>query len=233
MGAEAMTPDDIGPLAAALAKATTEFATVTRDKTVTVQTKSGGSYSFKYAPLDSVLAAVRGPLSKNGLALVQMLDEGTLETLLIHESGAFLSGRVALPEGADIQTLGSAITYLRRYAISAILGIATEDDDDGNAASTQKREPMKSYIMTRRVAASDDEEGGAVIREGISDEVEEMQKEGIKDMMRQLKKPLSKKAIKEITGLEYTPENFDGIYKKLKVELEKTDPLEAAFPSNK
>jgi hypothetical protein len=126
---------DIGPLAAALAKAQTAFPTVAKDKKVTVQTKTGGSYSFNYAPLDSILNAVRKPLAANGLVLVQLLDDGALVTSLIHDSGALLSGRVDLPNGSDIQAFGSAITYLRRYAIQAMLGIAAEDDDDGNRAA--------------------------------------------------------------------------------------------------
>lgn len=125
----------IGALAAALAKAQNQFPSVVRDKKVTVKTKDGGSYSFNYAPLDSILAAVRGPLSGNGLAIVQVLDEGTLVTSLIHESGAQITGKVGLPDTRDIQAFGSAVTYLRRYALQAVLGIAAEDDDDGNRAA--------------------------------------------------------------------------------------------------
>jgi hypothetical protein len=128
-------PTDLGPLAAALAKAQMAFPPITRDKRVTVTTKSGGSYSFTYAPLDSILAAVRAPLAANGLAVVQVLDGGALVTFLIHESGASITGRVDLPPTADIQGLGSAITYLRRYALQAVLGIAAEEDDDGNRAA--------------------------------------------------------------------------------------------------
>ena len=132
---------DLGPLAAALAKAQSTFPTITRDKTVKVTSKTGKSYSFKYAPLDVVLGAVRAPLAANGLALLQTLDEGSLVTSLMHESGAFVTGRFALPATDDIQALGSAITYLRRYAIQAILGIAAEDDDDGNRAAGNRVEP--------------------------------------------------------------------------------------------
>ncbi len=126
---------NLGPLAAALAKAQSEFGAVTKDKTVTVQTKSGGSYSFKYAPLDQILNVVKGPLTKNGLALVQLLDSDALVTMLIHESGATLEAHTPLPESGDVQGYGSAITYLRRYAVQAMLGIAAEDDDDGNRAA--------------------------------------------------------------------------------------------------
>jgi hypothetical protein len=134
--------DGLGPLAAALAKAQSEFGAVTRDKKVTVQLKSGGSYQFSYAPLDQILGVVRAPLAKNGLALVQLLDTDALVTMLIHDSGASLEGRTPLPSTNDIQGYGSAITYLRRYAIQALLGIAAEDDDDGNRAAGNQATPQ-------------------------------------------------------------------------------------------
>jgi ERF superfamily len=134
--------EDFGALAAALAKAQAAFPTIQRDKGVTVKTKAGGEYTFKYAPLDTILAAVRKPLSDNGLAIVQLLDDGDLVTMLLHSGGAKLSGSVALPTDVDIQGLGSAITYLRRYSLQAILGIAAEEDDDGNRASGNMARPV-------------------------------------------------------------------------------------------
>lgn len=137
--------EDFGALAAALAKAQASFPTIQRDKEVTVTMKSGGSYKFKYAPLDTILAAVRKPLADNGLAIVQLLDDGELVTMLLHSGGAKVAGRIALGQTSTVQELGSAITYLRRYALQALLGIAAEEDDDGNRASgnmaTQRRRP--------------------------------------------------------------------------------------------
>ena len=135
------TGNDLGPLAVALSKAQGEFGPITRDKTVTVQKKSGGSYTFAYAPLDQIMNTVRGPLRDNGLTLTQILDAEGLVTMLIHESGACLRGITPLPETTDVQAFGSAITYLRRYSVVSILGIATEEDDDGNrAAGNQVRD---------------------------------------------------------------------------------------------
>lgn len=127
----------LGPLATALAKAQASFPAIARDKTVRVETRTGGSYTFKYAPLDSILAAVRTPLADNGLAISQLLDGHDLVTMLLHKDGATLTGRVPLPrsDGDTVQALGSAITYLRRYSLQAMLGIAAEEDDDGNRAS--------------------------------------------------------------------------------------------------
>jgi hypothetical protein len=131
---------ELGALAAALAKAQAAFPAVVKDKHVTITMKGGGTYSFDYAPLDSILAETRKPLTDNGLAVVQMLDEGSLITSIIHEGGGIISGRIDLPPTDDIKGLGSAITYLRRYAIQAALGIAAEDDDDGSGANGDRIE---------------------------------------------------------------------------------------------
>ena len=125
-----MQPENLGPLAAALAKAQAEFPPIIRDKEV-----DSRSYKFKYAPLDKIIEAVRPALSKNGLAITQLLDGQDLVTMLLHESGGFLMGSVPLSHEGTVQQFGSAITYLRRYALQALLGIAAEEDDDGDAAA--------------------------------------------------------------------------------------------------
>jgi hypothetical protein len=127
--------DTTGAIAVALAKAQGSFGQVKKDKKVKVTTKSGSSYEFSYAPLESILDAVREPLAENGIVIVQMLDAGDLVTMMLHESGESITGRAPLPPSPDIQGMGSAVTYLRRYAIQAMLGIAAEDDDDGNRAA--------------------------------------------------------------------------------------------------
>ena len=131
------TSTGFGAMVAALARAQAAFPAIERTRTVSVTTKSGAKYTFSYAPLDVILAAVRKPLSTNGLAITQLLVGTDLVTWLLHADGGRLESRVTLPlhNGASPQEIGSAITYLRRYAMQALLGIAAEEDDDGNAAS--------------------------------------------------------------------------------------------------
>ena len=110
-----------------------------------LQTAKKGSenpfYHSKYADLLSVWDACREPLSKNGLAVTQVGGtdgEGKpiLETILLHESGEWIKGSFPLLlTKQDPQGVGSAITYMRRYSLSAILGLCTEEDDDGEAAT--------------------------------------------------------------------------------------------------
>lgn len=140
--------DVVSQLSAALATAQGAFAPVLRDKTVTVTMKSGGKYSFSYAPLESILHAVAPALSKNGLALTQAMvvvdGKDYVETTLRHSSGQSISNRIPLfvrDEGP--QAYGSALTYARRYGVTLLLCISADDDDDGNAAEGNQAETTK------------------------------------------------------------------------------------------
>ncbi len=138
----------IGKLAAALSKAQGQMKPAPKDA-------ENPYYKSRYADLASVWEAIREPLSKNDLAVIQTTEgEGeamVLITTLMHSSGEWIRGLLKLTpvektdkEGRrlkpDPQSVGSAISYARRYALSAILGVAA-DDDDGNAASGKDQKP--------------------------------------------------------------------------------------------
>lgn len=105
------------------------------EKEVKVKTKTGGSYSFKYADLCACVRAAAPALKANGLAVCQLISNGKLQTLLTHKSGQYFRSELLLPQQtADYQSYGSAITYLKRYSYCAILGIVADTDDDANMA---------------------------------------------------------------------------------------------------
>lgn len=93
----------------------------------------------KYADLSSVIDAVKSALNKNGIAFIQTPSPSddsrlNLTTRLLHESGEWIEDTASCPLAKqDPQGLGSALTYLRRYSLSAICGLYA-DDDDGNSA---------------------------------------------------------------------------------------------------
>ena len=129
---EALTADGI---ASALARAQGEFLAIPRSKTVTVTMKSGGKYTFAYAPLEVILRACAPALAKYGLALTQSVIEDCVETTLMHGSGQTLSNRVKIINSdGGAQAYGSALTYARRYGITLLLCVCADDDDDANAA---------------------------------------------------------------------------------------------------
>jgi hypothetical protein len=95
-------------------------------------------YKNKYASLSNIIEAVNKPLNDNGLSVVQMPCNEGLTTMLVHESGEWISSTSSTPvkDETDPQKLGSAITYARRYALGAILSLNIDEDDDGQSAST-------------------------------------------------------------------------------------------------
>jgi hypothetical protein len=128
----------------ALLAAQQEMPAIHKGATATVPTKAGGSFSYSYAALPDLLAAVLPVLNKHGLVLWQApvnLGAGPpiLRTVLAHaESGEELVAEFALVVAQPgMQAIGSAITYGRRYAVVSMLGLAPDEDDDGAAASRQ------------------------------------------------------------------------------------------------
>lgn len=94
----------------------------------------------KYADLASIMDAIRKPLADNGLSVTQDACGTTgmvgVTTRIMHTSGQWLESEpLMLPAGNDAQKAGAALTYARRYSLTAALGIAADEDDDGKSAS--------------------------------------------------------------------------------------------------
>ena len=139
---EAETKVNIGPLAAALAKAQAEIQLAREDA-------HNPHFKSTYATLASVWGACRVALAKNELAVVQIpFADGpqvSVTTVLMHSSGADVSGTITMTaRDASPQSIGSAITYGRRYGLSAMVGVAPSDDDDGEAS--HGRGPAKTPV---------------------------------------------------------------------------------------
>lgn len=125
------TSESINEIAAALAKAQAEIGGALKQS-------ANPFFKSKYADLASVREACNGPLTKHGIAYVQSPSTNgaavTVETRLMHTSGQWIAGEVSCTAKDDSpQAVGSAITYLRRYALQSFAGVAPEDDD-GEAA---------------------------------------------------------------------------------------------------
>jgi len=138
-------------LAAALVAAQQAMPTVKKDEV-------NPHFNSRFMSLNGLIEATRPELNKHGLALVQQpcvsdLGAPVLKTLLIHgPSGERLEFETPLLVGTqNMQQLGSAITYARRYAWSSLLGIASEDDDDGNNAGTAPAAPAKSKAAVKMI----------------------------------------------------------------------------------
>ncbi|QNJ56866.1 ERF family ssDNA binding protein [Mycobacterium phage Reindeer] len=140
-------PNGIGPeLAAALVAAQAEFGAVAKGT-------ANPFFKSKYADLPAVKAEAQPVLAKHGLAVTQhpgytVIDgkiHDTLTTKVVHTSGqADESTMILRPVKSDPQAQGSAITYAKRYAFMAVLGLVADEDDDGNAASGRSKAPARN-----------------------------------------------------------------------------------------
>lgn len=128
--------ESIVDLAKALTVLQGQLKTVPKDKVNPV-------HKSKYADLSAIWEMCRKPLADNGLGLVQTTEIAEnnviLEATLLHSSGQWLRGKLSLnPAKLDPQGVGSSMTYGRRYAMCALLGIAADEDDDGGGGSRGK-----------------------------------------------------------------------------------------------
>lgn len=145
--------EEIDKLAIALAKFQGSLEQPSLNSEVKVRTKTGGEYKFKYADLSECKRAAKQPLADNELSVCQLIeDDYSIRTILLHSSGQWISSKVRMPSNtADTQSIGSAITYAKRYAFCAILGIVADDDEDANIASgntAQKEQPKEQPKKT-------------------------------------------------------------------------------------
>ncbi len=132
----------INELAAALAKAQSAFPAIDKKRTAKIPMKAGGQYTYQYADLADVLKACLPELAKNGLSITQLPTATSLVTILMHSSGQHIGSEMPLLYFDKVQETGSLLTYLRRYSITALIGVHADEDEDGNIANNA--EPPKA-----------------------------------------------------------------------------------------
>jgi hypothetical protein len=134
--------ETIGAIAPALVKAQAEIRPIVKDST-------NPAFRSKYTSLDAIMEVVRPVLAKNGLIVVQSVldtidgEHSTsimVESRVIHASGEWIAGVVQVPVMQQTSHgFGSALSYGRRYSLSALLSLASDEDDDGNGAAQQQQ----------------------------------------------------------------------------------------------
>lgn len=179
-------------LASALVAALADLTVVDKGRTAKIPTKDGKSYTYDYADITDVVKLTRPVLAAHGLvALTPVHDHGdglACTVTFLHTSGERLDlGPFPFPHGKDAQATGSMVTYHRRYALVAALGMAAGDDDDGATAaarprqqerpafpcnkcdfSTNERDAMREHLVSRHDFVRQDD--GSVVAPKIEGE---------------------------------------------------------------
>lgn len=161
------TSEQINEVATALSKAQSEIEGAVKDV-------KNDFFKSKYADLHGVWDACREALVKNGLSVAQTTEQTDdlqcviVVTRLMHSSGQWIQGRLKMKAvKPDPQAIGSCITYARRYALAAIVGVA-QMDDDGNAASGNAQEEKKAFIKPASPTKTNYVQKAGCISEGQS-----------------------------------------------------------------
>lgn len=144
-----MMSEHINEITLALSKAQGEMQNAEKNKI-------NPHFKSKYADLASILDACREPLSKNGLAITQLVSpipQGTkIITMLSHISGQWIKSEMDLQmENTKMQTFGAAMSYARRYLLSAIVGISQDDDDGQSANESVKIKQTQKYLTAQQI----------------------------------------------------------------------------------
>ena len=124
--------------------------------------KATQGFGYTYADLPKIFEVINPLLKKHGLGFTQLINGTELVTIVFHvETGETIESKTAIPQGVqlkgmnDFQVLGSAISYLRRYCISSILGIVSDKDTDAGGEQIKveaKNETKKVAIDDKRLA---------------------------------------------------------------------------------
>jgi hypothetical protein len=124
----------------------------------------------KYASLSNIIEAVTPHLNAAGLSIIQMPTTEGLNTMLLHESGEYISSvsAIAAKDPMNPQAVGSAITYARRYALGSVLSLNIDEDDDATAATVapkqaaQQAKPQAPKVLPALTPEDADKWGKAI-----------------------------------------------------------------------
>jgi hypothetical protein len=158
---------------AELDKLATAMAAAQAEMSVAVADSTNPHFKSRYADLGAIWGACREVLSKHGLSVIQCPGgEGStavLTSYLLHTSGQFIrtTAGVAVKDGA--QPYGSALTYLRRYSLAALVGIVAEEDDDGERAQQPHRQ-QRSQPATKPANGHAQDEAAELAASALAEE---------------------------------------------------------------
>src|SRR6056297_748205 len=185
-------------------KLATALVEVQKEMEVAPKESDNPFFKSKYADLATIWKTAQKVLPKNGLAVIQTMEPSdgstvNVTTRLVHKSGQWTEGTITMdPKKNDPQGIGSCVTYARRYSLSAIVGMVTDEDDDGNHASGNTSPPASQHTANTQPTHDKPSEKQVKYMHVLS-----KQKGVTPDLAKaQLKKQFNKNSSKELTKSE-------------------------------
>jgi len=170
--------------------------------------KNASGYGYKFADLEEITKVIKPLLTKHGLGYTQPLEGTDIKTIIFHvESGESLESVAHIPQGVqlkgqnDFQVMGSAITYLRRYALSSLLGLATDEDADA-AGEQVKNTPTTAPKAPQATPAPKGDDELTRAKKAINEELERQGITGVIAKKAKLMSIISKSTIDTIDDCE-------------------------------
>jgi hypothetical protein len=127
--------------------------------------KGTTGYGYSYADLPTIFEVINPLLAKHGLGFTQLFNGDSIETVLFHvETGQEIKSVTAIPQNVQLkgmnefQVMGSAVTYIRRYALSSMLGIVTDKDTDANGKAEKQKPKLSDERFQKALEANYDKE---------------------------------------------------------------------------
>lgn len=119
--------------------------------------KATQGFGYTYADLTAIYKVINPLMKKNGLGFTQLLQDNKMVTIVFHiESGETIESKTDIPMNVqlkgmnDFQVMGSAITYLRRYSLSSVLGLVTDKDTDAGGEQLSKPKDERETLTNDR-----------------------------------------------------------------------------------
>lgn len=171
----------------ALAAFQQEIPTIHKDSTA-----GSGNFKYQYTDLPTIFEAINPLMEKHGLGFTQAVNGTQLCTTIFHsKSGESIEGCADIPQGVELrgmnpfQSLGSAITYMRRYQLSAMLGLVTDKDTDAQGDVKPSKQPLTDKAKEAIIKAVF-EGKGTIEQAKAKYDISERQEESIKQSIQNL-----------------------------------------------
>lgn len=156
---ESFTSETVTEIIKALSNFQGEAPTIEKTKSVSMNTRSGYKIKYNYADIADVMASIKVLLKNNGLFVTHSHQMTKFVTTIYHTSGEWIRSSIPFEQSGDEKAMGGKTTYYRRYALSSLLGLVTDDDVDCDGQGGEIVQPTESKPLEKVKSVKDLDRG--------------------------------------------------------------------------